>query len=167
MSLNKAPLVALAAALLLMKAQTTFADSGSFRSVRSYHHEYITIDHGTESFTGGILRGTKTIVDSSGGPFVAGANSYVVCLAFSRATNDGIALQAPCTSTDADGDTLYSRAIRRVGDVTVGGGGGVGTRELLGGTGKYEGITGSCSYTTEYLEGQRVAVLSDCTWSRS
>ena len=157
---------ALAAVLVVAAAQAAFADSGSFREVRSFHHQYITVDHGAEKFTGGILRGTVTIVDSTGGPFVAGLNRPTDCLVFSHSSDDGIALQAPCTSTDADGDIMYSRAIRGHGDVAVRGGG-EGVWEIRGGTGKFEGISGSCSYTTEYLEGQRVAVLSDCTWSRS
>ena len=157
---------ALAATLVVVAAQAAFADSGSFREVRSFHHQYITVDHGDEKFTGGILRGTVTIVDSTGGPFVAGANRPCDCLVFSRDSDDGIELEAPCTSTDADGDILYSRAVRRHGDVAVGGGGG-GQWLLLGGTGKYEGVSGSCSYTTEYLASSRVAVISECTWSRS
>ena len=166
MSSRQMTVAALAAVLVLMAAPAAFADSGSFREVRSFHHEYITVDHGGEKFTGGILRGTVTIVDSSGGPFVAGANRPSDCLVFSRDSDGGIELDAPCTSTDADGDVVYSRAVRRQGDVAIGGGG-AGTWQLLGGTGKYAGISGNCSYTTEYLAGSRVAVLSECTWSRS
>ena len=166
MFITKTTVVALAAALVVMTAQAAFAESGSFRSVRSYHHEYITIDHGAETFTGGILRGTRTVVESSGGPFVVGSNSSSQCLVYSISSNDGIALEAPCTSTDAAGDTLYSRATRKQGDVAVGGGG-AGQWELIGGTGKYAGVSGMCAYTTEYLEGDWALIHSDCTWSRS
>lgn len=84
--------VALAAAFALAAQAAVADDSGTHRSIGSYVREYITVDHGAETFTGGILRG---------------------------------------------------------------------------GTGKYEGITGSCSYVTEYLEGARVVVIGDCSWSRS
>ena len=166
MSITKRSVVALAATLAVLAAQAAFAEDGSFRSVRSYHHEYITIDQGAETFTGGILRGTRTVVESSGGPFVVGSNSSSQCLVYSSSTDDGIALEAPCTATDAAGDTLYSRAARKQGDVAVGGGG-AGQWELIGGTGKYEGISGMCSYTTEYLEGDWAVIHSDCTWSRA
>ena len=166
MGSRKMTVAALAAVLVVAAAQAAFADSGSFREVRSFHHQYVTVDHGGETFTGGILRGTVTIVDSTGGPFVAGTNRPSDCLVFSHSSDDGIALQAPCTSTDADGDIMYSRALRRHGDVDVRGGG-EGVWEIRGGTGKFAGISGSCSYTTEYLEGSRVAVLSECAWSRS
>ena len=158
---------ALAAAAAMLVAQAAVAEeSGSYRAIRSYHHEYITVDHGAETFTGGFLRGTRTIIESSGGPFVAGSNTRSQCLVYSRSSTDGIALEAPCTSTDAAGDTLYSRAIRNQGDVAVGGGG-AGQWELLGGAGKYEGISGICSYRTEYLEGDWAVIVTDCTWTRS
>ena len=166
MYFRRTTVAALAAALVIAAAQAAFAESGTFRSVRSYHHEYITIDHGAETFTGGILRGTRTVVESSGGPFVVGSNSSSQCLVYSSSSDDGIALETPCTSTDAAGDTLYSRAMRKQGDVAVGGGG-AGQWELIGGTGKYQGISGMCAYTTEYLEGDWALIHSDCTWSRS
>ena len=72
--------------------------------LRGYQHSYITIDHGDESFTGGILRGTDTISASSGGPFVEGAHSQSECLVFSRSTDVGISLQAPCVNVDEAGD---------------------------------------------------------------
>ena len=66
-------------------------------------------------------------------------------------------MQAPCVDTDTSGDILYSRAVRGEGDVSAGGGG-PGVWELLGGTGKYAGVTGTCSYETEYLESVLVTI---------
>jgi hypothetical protein len=166
-SFERSSVAALAAALAMLAAQAGVAEeSGSYRSLRSYHNDYLTIDHGAQTFTGGTLQGTRTIIESSGGPFVAGANSSSDCLVYSRSSDSGISLEAPCTETDLSGDVGYSRAVRSDGDVAVGGGG-AGRWELLGGSGKYEGITGSCSYTTEYLEGARAVIVADCTWSRS
>ena len=113
-----------------------------------------------------MLNGTRTIIESSGGPFAAGAHSVSECLVFSRSADGGISLEAPCTDTDVSGDIMYTHAVRKQGDVTVGGGG-EGVWELLGGTGAYRNITGSCSYDTEYIEGGFVVVLADCAWSRS
>ena len=150
----------------MMAAQAAFAEeSGTYRALRSFHHDYITIDHGERTFTGGVLTGTRTITESSGGPFVVGANSYTECLVFSSSADDGISLQAPCVDTDTAGDVMHTRAVRNEG--TVGTGGGQGVWELLGGTGKYAGITGTCSYRTEYLEGGVAVVHADCTWSKA
>ena len=141
-----------AAAVLVLAAHTAVADeSGTFQMLRSYQHSYITVDHGSRSFTGGILRGTNTITSSSGGPFVEGAHSRSECLVFSRSSDGGISLEAPCVNVDDDGDRLYSVARRDQGTIGAGGGGG-GRWELHGGTGKYAAVTGRCTYQTQYLD---------------
>ena len=160
-------MVVAAVALLMVAAHTAAADeSGSFFMIRSYQHSYITIEHTDASYTGGILKGTQTIIESSGGPFVDGMLSTVECLVFSRSSDDGIALEAPCVGPDLDGDILYSTALRDRGTVGTGGGG-AGRWVLRGGTGKYQGITGSCPYDTKYLAGDWVVTTGECTWSRS
>lgn len=160
-------MVAAAVALLMVAAHTAAADeSGSFFMIRSYQHSYITIEHTDASYTGGILKGTQTIIESSGGPFADGMLSTVECLVFSRSSDDGIALEAPCVGTDLDGDLLYSTALRDHGTVGTGGGG-AGRWHLRGGTGKYQGITGSCPYATQYLTGDWVVTTGECTWSKS
>ena len=159
--------VAAVAAVLAMTAHVAVADeSGTFRMLRSYQHTYVTIDHGAESYTGGILKGTETIISSSGGPFVEGVNSVSECLVFSRSSNGSISLQAPCVNVDGSGDQLYSVALREQGSISAAGGGG-GRWELRGGTGKYEGVTGDCTYQTQYLEGGWAVLVSDCKWSSS
>ena len=165
MDFGKGAVAMLAAALTMVAAQAALADeSGTFRSLRSYHYDYITVDHGGRTFTGGVITGTGTVIESSGGPFFEGANRYSECLVFSSSSDGSLSLQAPCVDTDTSGDILYSRAVRGQGDVGAGGGG-EGVWELLGGTGKYKGITGTCSYETEYLEGGVLVVIADCTWS--
>ena len=157
---------AAAAAVLALAAQTAVADDGTFRILRSYQHSYVTIDHGGESYTGGILKGTDTIIDSSGAPFAEGAHSGSECLVFSHSTGGGISLQAPCVNVDEDGDRLHSVFLRDQGTIGTGGGG-AGRLELNGGTGKYEGVSGSCEYQTQYLEGGWVVVVGTCQWSSS
>ena len=160
-------MVAATVALLIAVAHTAAADeSGSFFMIRSYQHSYITIEHSDASYTGGILSGTQTITGSSGGPFVDGMLGTVECLVYARRSDDGIALEAPCVGSDLDGDLLYSKALRDDGTVGAGGGG-AGRWDLLGGTGKYAGITGSCPYETQYLPGDWVVTTGECTWSKS
>ena len=164
---GKATVTVMAVTMTMMAAQAAFSDeSGTYRAIRSFHHDYITIDHGGQTFTGGMARGTRTIIESSGGPFVEGANSYTQCLVFSTSSKGAISLEAPCTDTDASGDVMYTRAVRNEGTVGAGGGG-EGVWELLGGTGQYEGVTGSCTYRTEYLEGGVAVVHADCVWSNA
>ena len=139
--------------------------SGSYQSVGTYQYHYVTIEHGGRTFRGGPIAGGKTITQSSGGPFVVGESSLGACLVFSSRSDDGIHLEAPCVDTDPSGDVLYTYAIRKQGDL-VAGSGGAGRWELRGGTGKYEGIEGSCSYRTEYLDDTFLTVTADCTWNR-
>lgn len=167
MDLRKSVSVALAAAAMLAVAWTAAAqDSGTYRSVSGYSHDYFTIEHDGETFVGGVLYGTMTVTESSGGPFVVGANNVSECLVFSRSQAGGLELDAPCVFTDGAGDLLHSYGTRKEGTLAVGGGG-EGVWELRGGTGKFAGVTGSCAYQTEYLKGDRLVVHSDCTWSRS
>ena len=168
MRFGKGAVAVLAAAMMMVAAQAALAqDSGTFRTLRSYHYDYITVDQGERTYTGGVITGTGTIIESSGGPFMDGANRYSECLVFSSSVDGSLSLlEAPCADTDTSGDILYSRAVREQGDVAAGGGG-AGVWELLGGTGKYAGVTGTCSYVTEYLEGGVVVVMADCTWSKA
>lgn len=164
---RKTMVAVLAGLALVLGAHTGVADeSGSFFMIRSYQHTYITVEHGDESYTGGMLHGTQTVLNSTGGPFADGMHSTTDCLVFSRSSDAGITLEAPCENTDLDGDVLYSTALRGEGTVVTGGGG-AGRWELRGGTGKYEGITGICEYRTQYLEGDMVVTAGECTWSKS
>lgn len=167
MRARKAAAAVVAAALVSLAAQTATAqESGSFQESRSYRHGYISIEHGGVTYTGGPATGTKTIIQSSGSPFVVGASSVAQCLAFSTIAEDGLRLEAACADTDTSGDVLYAYAFREQGSLAAGGGGD-GWWEIRGGTGKYEGITGSCTYRTEYLDGSLLVSLTACTWSRS
>ena len=88
-------MVGAAVAMLLLVAHTAAADeSGSFFMLRSYQSSYVTIEHSDATYTGGILRGTQTILDSSGGPFADGMHSTSECLVFSRSSDGGIGLHA-------------------------------------------------------------------------
>ena len=165
MSLRKSAIAALAAAGMLAAWTAAAQESGTYRSVSSYYHDYVTIEHEGETFIGGPLYGTMTVIESSGGPFAVGQNTVSECLVFSRNRADGLLIEAPCTFEDA-GSMLYTYATRKQGTLSVGGGG-EGTWELRGGAGRYAGITGTCSYWTEYLAGDRLVVHSDCSWSRS
>ena len=84
MRFGKGAVAVLAATTMMMAAQAAMADdSGTFRSLRSYHYDYLTIDHDERTFTGGVITGTGTVIESSGGPFMEGTNRYSECLVFS------------------------------------------------------------------------------------
>ena len=76
-----------------------------------------------------------------------------------------IDLKAPCLIVDADGDRMFTISMRESGDIRDGGGG-LGRAEFMGGTGKYAGISGSCSYDTEYMPDNRVVTSARCDWKK-
>ena len=159
--------VAAAAMIGLWCAAGTAAasESGTVDLVTSFERDYVTFDHAVGTVTGGILRGTTTITESSGGPFAEGESNLVVCLVYARKTDAGLDLETPCTNTDTSGDTWFWMAKRTAGD-TEAGGGGDGRRELLGGTGKYAGVSGACTYSASYLADNRSVSVASCEWRR-
>lgn len=162
--LRRVPVAAAASIVLLCAAGTAAAgQSGTVELVTSFVRDYVSFDHAGGTVTGGILRGTTTVTGSSGGPFALGESNLVVCLVYATKTDAGMDLEAPCTNTDASGDTWFWRARRTAGD-TEAGGGGEGLRELLGGTGKYAGVSGTCTYSTRYLAENRSVSVASCEW---
>jgi len=150
---------------LLATEASVAADSGSYEQVVSLLTNYTKSERGGETVIGGSSSGTVTTTRSSGGVFVEGSSGTFECIIFAKRTSSGMDLEAPCTSTDASGDKQFSVAKRRQGDVNPGGGG-EGRSELVGGTGKYQGITGSCTYKVDYLPGNRLVSISKCHWQK-
>jgi len=146
-------------------AQSVLAESGTYESVVSLTTEYTKSERGDETITGGSSTGTSTIIKSSGGPFVEGSSSLFGCIVFAKKSTAGLDLEAPCTATDLSGDKTFSVAKRKVGDVTPGGGG-TGKSEIQGGTGKYAGITGSCTYRVDAVSANRIVSISKCQWQK-
>ena len=150
----------------LAAAQTAAAEEGGrFTVLHSYERNYTVIDHAGGQVTGGSLAGTSTVLQSSGAPFVQGSVSAAACIVYVRMTGAGIDLEAPCTVTDDDGESLFMVSRRKAGDLQDGGGG-AGHAEIIGGTGKYAGISGSCSYDTKYLPNNHNVTIRECGWKR-
>ncbi len=152
-------------AACLIAPVSSYAESGTYVQVISLLTNYTQSERGAETVTGGSSSGTVTTIQSSGGLFVEGSSGLFECIVFAKKSAAGMELEAPCTSTDTSGDKVFSVAKRRSGDVNTGGGG-QGRSELLGGTGKYSGLTGSCTYKVDFLPGNRVVSVSKCDWQR-
>ena len=67
------------------------------------------------------------------------------------------------TTLHASGERSYWLAKRTKGDIEAGGGG-EGRLELMGGTGEYAGVMGSCAYETHYLADEGVFTQARCEW---
>ena len=151
-------------------AQTAVADhhikSGSFQIVFSGVTALTTVEYPDSSITAGSLEGTMTTIASSGGPFVAGDTGIYSGVLYAKKSAAGMDLEGPGTTTDSSGDKWFMTGRRTAGGQEVGGGG-AGRLEIIGGTGKYEGITGDCEYTVVYLPENRIVTTGTCEWQRN
>lgn len=145
--------------------EISMAESGTYESVTSLVTNYIKSERGDETIVGGSSSGTTTFTKSSGGAFSEGSSSLFECIIFARRSSSGMDLEAPCTQTDPSGDKLFSLAKRKKGDVTAGTSA-EGTSELTGGTGKFAGLTGKCTYKVDYLTGNRLVSIAKCQWQK-
>ena len=141
------------------------AESSSVHLIRTYVQDYSTIDQPGGGVTGGTLEGAVTILESSGRPFVAGTHDRATCVVYIRRSEAGFDLEVPCETTAPSGDRWYTLSKRSAGDVEAGRGG-PGTMEIVGGTGAFEGVSGSCTYDVSYLPDNWVVMIADCTWQR-
>lgn len=159
--------VALATVVGFLGTAPTLAadEGGTFSVIRSYVRDHATLEHAAGTISTGTLEGTVTTQASSGEPFTQGEHSLVRCVFYAKGTAEGVSLEAPCTTTDGSGDRWYTLSRRNAGD-TATGGGGEGRWELMGGTGKYAGVTGTCRYNTSYLTQDRVVTEGKCAWER-
>ena len=60
---------------------------------------------------------------------------------------------------------MFTENIRRVGDIKTGTGG-KGKSKIVGGAGKYLGITGECSYVVTYHTNNKMSSVQDCTFKK-
>ena len=141
-------------------------EGGTFRIIRSYVRNHATLEHAAGTVSIGNLEGTVTTLASSGEPFAQGEHSLITCLFYAKSTAEGVSIEAPCTTTDGSGDRWYTLSRRDAGDIASGGGG-EGRLELMGGTGKYAGVTGTCTYEASYLTQDRVVTEGECAWDRA
>ena len=153
----------------LCAVQMAFADhhvkSGTYEFVLSAVTDFTVVKQLDHVVRAGTLDGTVTIIKSSGGPFEAGSSDTLLALLYLKKSAAGIDLESPGAITDSSGDTWYAVARRSAGDQAVGGGG-AGRQEIAGGTGKYEGITGTCEYIVDYLPDNKLVTRSTCQWQR-
>lgn len=154
----------MASGILGIMQTASAEESGSFELISHFSHNHTTLEHAGQTVTGGAMQGTSTIFESDGGPFVEDTNSFTVCIVYSKKSDVGQVLEAPCAFTDDSGDKWFSLSKRAMGDIATVGSGGEGRQEILGGTGKYEGVTGSCTYTIAYRANNKAVVRRNCMW---
>lgn len=154
---------AAAAACLLLAAQSAGAAEGVFKGVGIGTHDYDTLKHHQQTIVAGSIDGVLTVLDGAGEPFRVGDVFMLRCVVYAEQRAESSELQAPCTWTDEAGDVIYTHSTRRAGDVATSSAAD-GTWELLGGTGRFANVSGTCPYSTQYLPNGYLIFRSECDW---
>lgn len=110
--------------------------------------------------------GTITFIHSSGAPFVEGTSATVQYASFSKKTPSGFELEADGVATFSSGDTLLLVFKRQSGDLAAGTSGD-GTLQLAGGSGRFAGVSGQCTYKVDNLPANWNVTIAKCEWSYS
>ena len=153
------------AALCLIAPVSSHAENGTMDFLASFVANYAKSEFGDTTVTAGGSSGTITVTKSNGAPFVEGTSGLIQCIVFAKKSPAGMDLEADCPATFSSDDTLLMVSKRKSGDV-VAGSSGEGTSQIVGGTGRFAGMSGQCKYKVDYLAGNRVVSINRCQWSR-
>ena len=147
-----------AAGGLLWAAQHAVAgESGSFTAITVLTSSMATVQQSGETSFAGPSEGASVITESSGDPFAIGSHIEMKCVVYGRISASGVSVEAPCKATASTNDELYLLSKRT---------GKTGRSELLGGTGKYEGIAGACDYEVARVSPRVNVTTARCIWKR-
>ncbi len=65
-------------------------EGGSFKALSSLDARYAAIQHVDGLIVGSLTEGTVTVLESSGGLFVAGAHSNLACVVYRKISAEGL-----------------------------------------------------------------------------
>ena len=142
------------------------AEEGSYDIVYVGEHNLNSVNTPEGTVTGGKLEGIFKVTNSTGKLYVKGDNGKSTCIILSKKNKNKKSsdLEAFCETTDLKtGDKTFSYNVRKEGTVESGSKG-KGKQTIIGGTGKFKGITGVCNYTVEYLPENRLTTMGICNY---
>jgi len=119
-----------------------FAESGTYEGLSSGTTTVTTNDFGSNKYSISHTSYTGRILKSTVSYFKVGSISVLQCLGISTLENSKNASNGTCLSTDSDGDKTRVNFVRD--EITPQGFNG--TIEIVGLTGKYENVKGTCTY---------------------
>lgn len=154
-----------AVALTLLLPVSSRAESGTVEILLPSVSTVGSVQIGDTTVTARIGTGTITFTKSSGGPFVEGASGNTQFASFSKKTPTGFDLEADGVATLSSDDTLLLLFKRKTGDLAAGTSA-EGILQLLGGTGRFSGVSGQCKYSVAILANTWSVTAAKCQWSR-
>ena len=119
-----------------------FAESGTYESMAGGITSVTTNDFGNNKYSITNTSYTGRIVKSTVSYYKVGSINVTQCLGIATVENSKSAGNGTCLITDSDGDKSRSNFVRT--EITPQGFNG--TTEIVGLTGKYENVKGTCTY---------------------
>ncbi|MEO8007968.1 MAG: hypothetical protein ABI728_05540 [Betaproteobacteria bacterium] len=147
--------------LLPLVSAACHAASGTVDFSLSANVNVYAVEMGDTIVTARGGNGTVTFIHSSGRPFVEGASATVQYASFSKKTPSGLELEADAVATFSSEDTLLMLFVRHPADP---GTSGEGTVHLMGGSGRFAGISGQCKYKMDDPPGAWNVTVAQCQW---
>jgi len=141
------------------------AESGYVESVSAGTYQITTNDFGDSRYTVITTKVAGITVKSDVSFMKVGGTSISECAASSIADSKGSKVEGTCLTTDSDGDK-YKIILSRTNVI---GGNNPGTQSWFGLTGKYVGMTGTCTYEnrSQVLNGVIYGMnISKCNLTR-
>ena len=143
-----------------------FSEEGSYEYSYVGSHNLAKVNTLDGTVTGGKLEGISIVMKSKGNLYQVGQNSENTCIILSKkeSKSKNSELEAFCESIDLEtGDKTFAYNIRKEGTVDRGSEG-QGKQTIIGGTGKYKGISGICNYTVKYLPNNKLTTIGTCDY---
>ena len=151
--------------LLFFGLSNVYAQSGEFSSSTVCDYNKSEINSNNTTIIAIYFDCISTVIKSNSDLFKVGDNSFVEILANIKKSPAGMDLQSYNTSVSSKNsdDKIFSENVRKAGDVKKGG---AGTSKIIGGTGKYSGMTGSCEYTVNYFPKNKTTTIQNCSFKK-
>ena len=153
--------------LLLFGFNNVYAESGTFSSSAVCEYDKSAINTNNKMVISLYFECISTVTKSDNDLFTVNENSYGNLMANIIRTSKSMDLTGYGTITSAtnSNDKMFAENIRKVGDIKTGTGG-KGKSKIVGGTGKYFGITGECTYIVSYHSDDKMSSVQECTYKK-
>ena len=151
--------------LLFFGLSNVYAESGKYSISAVCDYNKSEIDTNNKTIISIYFDCISTVIKSDNNLFKVGENSFVEVIANIQKSSEGMDLQSFNTSVSSKNsdDKIFSENVRKAGDVKKGG---AGTSKIVGGTGKYLGMTGSCEYTVNYFPKNKTTTIQNCSFKK-
>ncbi len=146
----------LLASLLFLVCSTTWAASGAVELTSTGQLNRTELKLGDDSYSAVNFKLITVVNKSNFGLLKNGDVLTANCVGTNRNVNGNSLVEGNCLLKDASGDT-YSTTYERKGTM---GNPGTGTQSIKGLTGKFVGMSGTCTYEAKYAQNDGIYVVS-------